>query len=115
MELIINNNLFNVNCVMTQKDIKNGMMGKKFNDEFDGMLFLMDEGNKSFWMKNCIIPLDIIIIQNNKISKIHHDCPPCESDNCPRYEGYGDMILELDGGTCNKYDIKEGDRIYFKD
>ena len=113
MELIINNNLFNVNCVITQKDIKNGMMNKRFDDTFDGMLFIMKDGEKSFWMKNCIIPLDIIIIKDNVIQKIHHNCPPCESDDCPRYTGNGDLVLEIEGGSCEEYDIKEGDRIYF--
>ena len=113
MELIINNNLFNVNCVITQKDIKNGMMNKRFDDTFDGMLFIMEDGEKSFWMKNCIIPLDIIIIKNNVIQKIHHNCPPCDTDDCPRYKGYGDLVLEIEGGSCEEYDIKEGDRVYF--
>ena len=40
MELIVNNNLFNVKCVITTKDIQKGMMGKRFNG-FDGMLFFM--------------------------------------------------------------------------
>ena len=31
MELIVNNNLFNVKCVITSKDIQNGMMDKKFD------------------------------------------------------------------------------------
>jgi uncharacterized membrane protein (UPF0127 family) len=99
--------------MVTKKDIQYGMMGKQFNDTFDGMLFMMDNDNHSFWMKNCIIPLDIIFISNNKVSKIHHNCPPCETDECERYEGTGDLVLELDGGTCNKYDITEGDRVYF--
>jgi uncharacterized membrane protein (UPF0127 family) len=113
MEIIINNNLFNVKCVITKKDITEGMMHKKFNDEFDGMLFFMKDEPHSFWMKNCIISLDIIFIRNNKVLNIHHNCPPCNTEECERYEGEGDLVLEVDGGTCNKYDIKEGDNVYF--
>lgn len=113
MELIINNNLFNVKCSITDKDTQNGMMNKKFNDDYDGMLFLMKDEPHSFWMKNCIIPLDIIFIKANSINKIHHNCKPCITDECDHYKGSGDMILEVLGGTCNKYDIVEGDRIYF--
>ena len=40
MDVIINNNLFNVKCVITSKDTQQGMMGKKFDDTFDGMLFI---------------------------------------------------------------------------
>lgn len=111
MEVIVNNNLFNVKVMMTRKDIESGMMGKKFNREFNGMLFIMEDKKHSFWMKNCIIPLDIIFIRNNKIIKIHKDCPPCKSEDCDRYEGEGDMVLEIRGGECDKYDIVVGDTI----
>jgi uncharacterized membrane protein (UPF0127 family) len=115
MELIVNNNLFNVKCVMTSKDIQKGMMGKKFNKDFDGMLFMMKNGDHSFWMKSCIIPLDIIFIKNNRITKIHNNCKPCTTPECDRYKGSGDMVLELKGGTCIKYDITEGDTILLQD
>lgn len=117
MEVIINNNLFNVKSAITDKDIQDGMKGKKFDDEFNGMLFVMSEGTHSFWMKDCITPLDIIFISDESIIKIYSDCPPCrEQDNskCPRYDGVGDMILEINGGDCIKYDITEGDSILIK-
>ncbi len=113
MEIIINNNLFNVKCVMTRKDIEKGMMFKKFDDTYDGMLFFMKDKPHSFWMKNCIIPLDIIFIKSNTIDKIHHNCKPCLTDDCEHYPGEGDMVLEILGGSCKEYDIQEGDRVYF--
>lgn len=113
MELVINNNLFKVKPIISKKDIRNGMMGMKFNEDFTGMLFLMGDGNHSFWMKNCQIPLDIIFIQNNVITKIHHNCPPCDNDDCERYTGYGDLVLEIDGGLCKKYDIQVDDIVDF--
>ena len=111
MELVINNNLFNVKTVMTRKDIERGMMGKKFNKDFNGMLFLMDDKEHSFWMKDCITSLDIIFIKDNVISNIHHNCPPCKTKDCDNYCGYGDTILEVDGNTCKKLGIKIGDTI----
>ena len=100
---------------MTSKDIQKGMMGKKFDKSFDGMLFIMKGEHHSFWMKNCIVSLDIIFIKNNKITKIHNNCKPCKTSECDRYVGNGDMILELKGGTCIKYDIAEGDSIMLQD
>jgi uncharacterized membrane protein (UPF0127 family) len=86
-------------------------MNKTF-DGFDCMLFLLPKfGLQSFWMKNCIIPLDILFIDDNHIESISHNCPPCKSDDCPSYKGYGSMVLELPGGTCKKYDIFDGDSI----
>lgn len=113
MEIQINNNLFNVKPLLTSKDIQNGMMFKKFDGSFDGMLFFMQRGPQSFWMKNCSSPLDIIFIDGNTISSISHNCKPCYSDECPTYEGFGDMVLELPGGTCRKYDISEDDEVKF--
>jgi uncharacterized membrane protein (UPF0127 family) len=114
MEIIINNNLFNVKSAITEKDVEEGMKNKKFNDAFNGMLFIMNEGVHSFWMKDCIISLDIIFISDGKIQKIYTNCPPCrEQDDtkCSRYEGVGDMILEINGGDTIKYDIVEGDSV----
>jgi len=110
-EVIINNNLFKVITVITPKDIQNGMMEKKFNDEFNGMLFIMESGPHSFWMKNCNTNLDIIFIENMKVSKIHENCPPCRSNDCEHYEGDGDLVLEISGGDTKKYDIKVGDNV----
>lgn len=110
MKVKINNNLFDVKTVMTPKDIQKGMMGKKF-DGFDGMLFFMKDEPHSFWMKNCIVHLDIIFIDGDKIVKIHHNCKPCMSNDCEHFEGYGNLVLELPGGTCKNYQIKDGDEI----
>ena len=89
-------------------------MKKKFNDEFNGMLFLMGDGTHSFWMKNCIIPLDIIYIKDNKITKIHNNCPSCDTEDCDHYPGTGNLVLELRGGTCEDSDISVGDSIKFE-
>jgi uncharacterized membrane protein (UPF0127 family) len=110
MKVKINDNLFDVKTLLTTKDAQNGMMGKKF-DGFDGMLFFMKNEPHSFWMKNCVVHLDIIFINGNEIIKIHHNCKPCFTDECESYRGDGDLILELPGGTCKEYNIKEGNQI----
>lgn len=111
MDLVINDNMFNVRCVITPKDIQKGMMGIDFDGSFDGMLFLMDDEDHSFWMKNCITNLDILFIEDGVVSTIHHNCKPCKTENCKYYKGSGDMVLELPGNTCKKYNIKEGDSV----
>lgn len=89
------------------------MMGRKFDESFDCLLFIMGGKNQSFWMKNCIIPLDIIMIHNNTITKIHHDCLPCEDDFCPTYKGPGNIVMELRGGSCEELGIEEGDTVEY--
>jgi uncharacterized membrane protein (UPF0127 family) len=109
MKLKINNLTLNAKLAISREDKEKGMMNKRFNETFNAMLFLMDTPQSCFWMKNCIIPLDIIMIDNNVIKKIHHNCPPCTTDNCKRYCGNGNMVLEVEGDTCKKNNIKEGD------
>jgi len=113
MIISINNKKIKVKTVITEKDTQKGMMGKKFDDTFNGMLFIRQNGNHCFWMKNCIIPLDIIFIDGNTITEIHHNCPPCTTEECDNYCGEGDLVLELMGGFCKKFDFKIGDEVKF--
>jgi uncharacterized protein len=107
----INNNSFKCNVVHTPEKTQEGMMGKDF-DGFDGMLFVFGEtGPRSFWMKDCIVPLDIIFINKHKITSISHNCPPCYEEKCPNYYGNGNMVLEVLGGTCKLLGIKKGDQV----
>ena len=110
MRVKVNQNIFNIKTLIDEKSKYIGMMGKKF-DGFDGMLFFMKNEPHSFWMKNCVVHLDIIFIDDNKIVKIHHNCKPCFEEECENYRGDGDLVLELPGGSCKKYKIKEGDEV----
>jgi uncharacterized membrane protein (UPF0127 family) len=111
MIINIGNSDFNVKVVFSKKDTSNGMMGKRFDKTFNGMLFLMSDGQHGFWMKDCIVSLDIIMIEDDTITKIHHKCPPCRKPDCPSYHGTGNIVLELPGGTCKKLGIIEGDYV----
>jgi len=111
MIISINSSKFKVKIAATRENIQNGMMKKRFNKGFDGMFFLMGSGDHSFWMRDCLIPLDIIFIDGNKITKIHSNCEPCDGKNCPRYKGFGDLVLELRGRTCEEFGIEYGDLI----
>jgi len=115
IKTFINQHIFKTKVLTEPKDIILGMMGKKFTKDFDALLFVMNTTRPSFWMKNCIVSLDIIFIENNIITKIHYNCPPCKSvnDNCQMYKGNGSLIIEMPGGTCKKLNIKKGDNVDF--
>lgn len=113
MKISINNQIFNVITLTDPDSHKEGMMGKRFSSQNDGMLFLMGGDEQCFWMKDCVIPLDIIIIKNNVIVNIHHSCPPCRGWDCPSYCGNGNIVLELEGGTCESLGIEPGDTIKY--
>ena len=110
----IKDNIFKVKVLTDRRSQSIGMMGKRFDDSFNGLLFMMGGEKQCFWMKNCIIPLDIIIIKNNVIVNIHHDCQPCLDENCPSYCGNGNIVLELFGGTCEELGIEPGDTISYE-
>lgn len=115
MKVIIDDNIFKVKLCATSSSISEGMMKKRFNDSFNGMFFMMPERcEQSFWMYNCLIPLDIIIIDNGTINEIHNSCQPCDhKESCKSYKGFGSEVLEVAGGTCEKLGIKKGDYVSF--
>ena len=113
MRVKINENIFKVKALTDKNSQSIGMMGKKFDKDFNGLLFLMGGKKQCFWMKNCIIPLDILIIKNNVIVNIHENCPPCYDYDCPSYCGHGNIILEIAGGSCEELGIQSGDSVEY--
>lgn len=109
MNLILDNKVIPLEKMTTPNAISTGMMGR---DSIDGgMLFMFpDIGERSFWMKDCLISLDIIFIIDNKVTKVHRDCPPCNNTKCKSYYGIANKVLELPEG---KYNISEGEYLEF--
>lgn len=111
VKIKIGNKKINALLSITDEERERGMMGRRFNEDFSGMLFISKRQTQNFWMKNCIIPLDILFIDGEKIVKIHQDCKPCPRNDCKTYRGFGNMVLELEGGYCKKENIREGELI----
>lgn len=88
-----------------------GMMGRRFDSGFNAMLFQFNDISRSFWMKNCIIPLDMIFVLDGVVSSIVPSCPPCVSEPCPSYKGMGQEVIELEGGQAAKLGITVGDSV----
>lgn len=110
MKVQINNIEIPVTVCATPEKIQKGIQGvESLNGE--GYLFFLSDGDHSFWMKDCLIPIDIVFIQHGKVTEIHHNCQPCEEEMCDRYKGKGDMVLEVESGFCESNDIVEGSTI----
>lgn len=111
MHIKINNQKFNAELFSTPDELERGLMGRK---QFDGCaVFNVGKGYHSFWMKNCLINLDIVFVLNNKITKIHSNCQAVADDQTTpdKYTGIGDYVLEFSAGTSENWKI--GDRVQF--
>lgn len=79
-----------------------------------GMLFPFNPARPvSFWMKNCLIPLDIIFIRLGRVVAIAAEAPPCAADPCPFYNSGKpvDQVIELRAGRAAELGLKPGDRV----
>lgn len=89
-----------------------GMMYRKSVSDSQGMLFLFEQSKpQSFWMKNTLIPLDIIYIdEDHKITTIYPNTTPLSESSLPS-NGSAKYVLEVRGGFCQDYGVKIGDSI----
>lgn len=107
MSVLINQKLFPAEYLSSPEEIQRGMMER---DSLDGcMVFKMGKGHHSFWMKNCLIPLDIVFVLNNRISRIHRNCQPCDGECQEHFTGIGDHVLEFPANSTDEF--KVGDRV----
>ena len=77
-----------------------------------GMIFPYDPPqNVSFWMKNTLIPLDMIFIrEDHRIARIAGNVTPRSLDTVPAGEPVI-AVLEIAGGRSNELGIKVGDTV----
>jgi uncharacterized membrane protein (UPF0127 family) len=109
----INNHIFKTKVLTNNEEMQLGMIGKRFTSRFDALLFIVNKPSSAFWTKKCIVPLDIIFIENGKITQIHSNCPPCNTQKCPLYKGHGQLVIEMPGGTCQTLNIRKGNMVTF--
>ncbi|MFC4526071.1 DUF192 domain-containing protein [Dyella halodurans] len=79
------------------------------------MLFVFPEdAPRWFWMKNTLIPLDILYFDGQrKLVSVQANVPPCKADPCPSYPSDlpARYVLELAGGTAAKLGAQVGDEL----
>ena len=94
-----------------------GLMYRDRLREGYGMIFIFPRTDVyPFWMKNTLIPLDMIWIdESRRVVHVKHDVPPCKADPCPSYdpEVPGRYVLEVAGGKARQHGLKVGDVLTF--
>jgi uncharacterized membrane protein (UPF0127 family) len=101
-----------VEIVDTPAAREQGLMYRKFLADGTGMLFVFDEEvEHPFWMKNTLIPLDMIFIDTKQtIVGIATETRPLslQSVTVGRPSRY---VLEVPGGWTAKHGVRTGDRV----
>lgn len=120
MSVSIKNNIFDVEVAETESQRNKGLMYRESLPQNAGMLFIFDKvGIYPFWMKNTLIPLDMVwISESGKITYISENVQPCSNSleaicksviplSTAKY------VLEVNSGVVKDLGIKIGDEVKF--
>lgn len=108
-----------VEVANTSSERKQGLMYRRNLAEDRGMIFIYpEEGNRSFWMKNTHVPLDIIFVDadGSVINVEQADPQPRTSDeNLERYRSKraAKYVIEVNQGFSRENNIKRGSEVSF--
>ncbi|WP_298548216.1 DUF192 domain-containing protein [uncultured Aquimarina sp.] len=92
-----------------------GLMYRKSMEEKRGMLFIQENMRpQSFYMKNTLIPLDIIYIDDQyKIVSFQKNAKPLDESSLPSGKP-AKYVLEINAGLSDQWNFKVGDSISYK-
>lgn len=93
---------FRVELAVSQHDQETGLMFRHQLKQDRGMLFVFEEaGSRPFWMKDMLIPLDILWIgKDNEVVYIARNVIPCSEEFCPVINPLvnASYVLEINAG-----------------
>lgn len=110
MKVRVNNKEYDVEVARTEEEKEIGLSNIEYLPDDEGMLFIYDTPQEvGFWMKDTLIPLDIIFINDEEeVISVHQGIP---NDETPIIEDDVLYVLEVPAGSG----IKTGDEIEFED
>ncbi len=100
---------FNVELAISPQDRARGLMFRESLPKRSGMLFVFDPPQRvAFWMKNTLIPLDIIFLdRTGMVTRVHENAIP--GDESQIYGGDSVFaVLEINAGLADRYLITPG-------
>ena len=106
-----------VEVARTEEKRALGLMFRTALPEDRGMLFIFEQaGLHRFWMKNTLIPLDMVWMDERKrIIHIEYQVPPCKLDPCAVYGPSADSlyVLEVISGVASREKLRPGQTLTF--
>ena len=105
----------NLEVAKTDYEIEKGLMDRKSLDEGNGVLFVFkEEKERTFWMKNTSIPLDIIYLNHDgSIVSIVSNTVPFSTDSI-HSKGRAFYVLEVNEGFVERNRIMLNSKLIFE-
>lgn len=117
-EITVGGSLILIELADNPEKRQKGLSGRTSLPENEGVLFVFDTKNvyPAFWMKDTLIALDIIWIDDAKVVKISKNVQPetgKKDSELTRYYADKpiDFVLEVNAGFSDKNNIKEGEGV----
>lgn len=114
-EVTLGDTVIGLEVASTPQEQALGLMYRQNLPDDRGMLFPFSPPRPvSFWMKNVVMPLDMVFVHGGQIVGIAENVPPCVVDPCPTY-GPGrqvvSYVIELRGGRAAELGLEAGDAV----
>ncbi len=105
---------FSIELALTPLQQEQGLMFRRTLAPDAGMLFVFPDPQVAvFWMKNTLIPLDMLFIAaDGHVADLHERAVPMSEANIVSKVPVK-AVLELNGGTVARLGIKEGDLVHY--
>ena len=106
---------FSVEFATDAASREHGLMMRTTLAPDHSMLFVFSyQTPQAFWMKNTLIPLDILYFDTDRrLVSMQLNVPPCRADPCPIYPSSAPAryVLELAAGTAHRLGAQVGDAL----
>ena len=112
--ICLDNSCIEVEIPTTSEEMEIGLMNRVSLPENCGMIFIFnEEGIHKIWMKNTLISLDLIWLNDEGIIiNIDKNVAPCDGYCLPfGHESFSKYALELNGGYASRHNINIGDHV----
>lgn len=107
---------FHLEVVDEPYELRHGLMSRIYLPPNRGMIFAYsNEKKRSFWMKNTLLPLDLIFLDHEKrVVDFRENFQPCRSDPCGIYtsQGPAEFVVELNAGMVEVMHLRIGDKFF---
>ncbi len=104
--------IFSAEIMRTSEEMARGLMFRPALPQFAAMVFLVDPPQKvKFWMRNTLIPLDMIFVDQQGIIQEIVTRYDTESDAATASSGLVGLVIEVNADISKDMGIVVGDKV----